>query len=482
MTARAVWMACVASLCGCASAHRLVAPLRDDPPDVAASFDDARGSPPPVAPAGAPACVVWQKRTLSNGVPLLVAERRGVPSTAIAVVLTTGATSSGDFSDASAVRLRLLAATYLTPPDFDGDISAECARAACRVEARVAAEDTGDALRALGHWLTRPPDVTPSDDHRLAAARDVLSRSEDGPGFALRRNADVLAFGAPSSASDTGPPAEPTTADLREARARLLRPSAATLVIVGDVSADAVQAQAERAFGGWVSPSVEPPSADAPQSLDAAFQPRVVYVPYNSYALATAALVVRGPAPADADVWAFRVAVEALGGGVESELYVHVREELAAAYVAGAEVRWFPRSSIALLGGAIEPGKVIAATRAMLSSVRALRSRGPEPAALARAKAQLKASLQASMSTDALVASSVDAIEGDVRPRDLCEETARVDAVSADDVRAAMRVYFAEKRLGAVVIADELQLDEWPDDLGIGRARRRDSFGRDLPR
>jgi hypothetical protein len=135
---------------------------------------------------------------------------------------------------------------------------------------------------------------------------------------------------------------------------------------------------------------------------------------------------------------------------------------------------------VAVLGGYLGRGRVIEATRALLASVRALRDTGPQPEALARAKARLKAELQANTSTNALLAASFDITGNEVQPVDPCRAAALIDAVAPDDIRTAMHAYFAEKRLGAVVIAREDQLDAWPDDLGMRTAQRRDQFGQDL--
>jgi predicted Zn-dependent peptidase len=64
---------------------------------------------------------------------------------------------------------------------------------------------------------------------------------------------------------------------------------------------------------------------------------------------------------------------------------------------------------------------------------------------------------------------------------DPCDAARRIEAVAPDDVRAVMRMYFAEKRLGVVVIAREDQLDAWPADLDMGPVQRRDWLGQDLP-
>lgn len=483
MTSHAASAALVA-LVGCASAHRLVAPLAyDRGRHAAARYDDAFGAPPAIAASPAPSCIEWTKLALSNGIPLFIAERHAVPSAAVRVVFATGAMAAAEFSESTAKRLELLAATYLRHSDFEGDVSAECSRASCWVGGLVDAARVGDALAGLASQLTHPLPGGRSDVQQFVAAADSLHRSEDSPTASLWRNAEVMAFGRPSADPPARTPVEPTLADLIHLRAQLVQPDSATLVVAGDVSVAEVQAQAERAFGAWrCDRPPEPwPAASGPESFDPPFDPRVVHVPNNPYAMAFVAIVARGPAESSADAWAFRVAIAILGGGIESEIYVHVREELAAAYVTGAETRWFSRSSIATLGGALEPGKVIEATRAMLSAVHGLRADGPAPEVLDRAKARLKAELRASVSTNWLLTSSLVVSGGDVHPRNTCEAAARVDAVTAEAVRTAMRVYFADRRLGVVVIAQDHQLDRWPIDLGMGAVQRRDSFGQDMP-
>jgi predicted Zn-dependent peptidase len=426
----------------------------------------------------APQCIEWKKLTLSNGIPLFVAERHAFPSAAIRIVLATGGMTSSAVANGGATRLDLLAATYLTPADVDGNATAGCTQTACWVAERMTPAAAADTLGRLGAWITRPQAEGPADIQRFAAAADALRRGEDSPRLTLWRNAEVMAWGLPFNAHGRSI-AEPTMADVVQARAQLLRPAAATLVVTGDVSADDVRAQAERAFGGWRSDGeTSPHVGSSSESTEPSFAPRVVYVPQNRAAPVTA-VVVRGPGSRSADAWAFRIAVQILGGGMESEIYVHVREEMAAAYATGAEVRWLQNSSIAAIGGPLERGKVVAATRVMVSSVRALREKGPAPEVLDRAKMRLKAEVRDSASTNWLLASSLEVVDGDAQPLDLCEAETHINAVTASDVWAALRTYFAEKRLGVVVIAREDQLDAWPEDLNMGRVQRRDWLGQD---
>jgi zinc protease len=467
------------ALAGCASAHgdRLVARLVYDG-NKSASQQDGLGAAPAVLPAPPTMCVEWKKFTLSNGIPLFVAERRGFPSAALRVVFATDKAAAAGVANGSGKLLELLAATYLRRPDAEEDESAQCTRSSCWIGERVSADEAGGVLDSLALSITHAPAAARSDIDRFAAAVALLRRDEDSPRLSLWRNAEVMALGLPMARRAVP---EPTMAEVTQARAQLIRPAAATLVVVGDVFAGEVQAQAERAFGQWQS-SRDASSAgpSSSESIGTSFVPRVVHVPNNPWP-PLGAIVVRGPASSSPDAWAYRLAVQILGGGIESELYVHVREEMAAAYVPAAEVRWFPGESIAMFGGYLEREKVIAAIRVMLASVRALREHGPALDVLRGAKARLKAELQTSVSTNWLLASSLEVVGTDVRPLDPCEAAALIDAIQAEEVRAAMRVYFAEKRLGVVVIAREDQLDVWPDGLGIGKVQRRDWLGQDLP-
>jgi predicted Zn-dependent peptidase len=465
-------------LAGCASAHRLVAPLAYDKSNLSAGrSDDAFGAPPAVMLAPAPRCIEWQKYTLSNGIPLFVAERHALPSATVRIVLTTDAMAPEDFVAGDAKRLDLLAAAYLRGPDVNEDVSAQCTRASCWIAERVRAAEAADALGQLASWITNPQADERSDIQRFVAAADSLRRGEDIPTLVLWRNAETMAFGR-----STRPAVEPTMTEVIQTRAQLLQPAAANLVVVGDVSAVEVEAQAERAFGGWRSDrDPSQPAMSVTKSSEPSFVPRVAYVPSNPYASPLAAIVVRGPASVSPDVWAFRVVVQILGGGMESELFVHVREEMAASYVPGASVRWFPGASVAAFGGLLDQGKVIAATRVMLSSVREMREHGPDLGAIERGKARLKTEVQGSVSTNWLLASSLEVSRRDVHPIDPCDAARRIDGVTPDDVRAVMRMYFAERRLGVVVIAREDQLDAWPADLNMGPVQRRDWLGQDLP-
>ena len=144
-------------LAGCASAHRLVAPLAyQQGTQATAGSDDAFGAPPAVAPAPMPRCVEWQKYTLSNGIPLLVAERHALPSAAIRIVFATDAMASGEFADGSAQRLDLFAAAYLGDPNIDGDLSAQCVPGSCWMAQRVRTDEEGAALGDLAAWVTHP--------------------------------------------------------------------------------------------------------------------------------------------------------------------------------------------------------------------------------------------------------------------------------------------------------------------------------------
>jgi predicted Zn-dependent peptidase len=153
------------------------------------------------------------------------------------------------------------------------------------------------------------------------------------------------------------------------------------------------------------------------------------------------------PAPGslDDDVWALRVFVEILGGGMSSRLFQEARERLGLAYAIDAYCDTY--ADIGVLGVYAGCAGQDAARLAEVTAqqIRALAD-GVQPNELARAKAQMKAALF--MSRESLLARAEHAAGQWLTFGRLpvANETARaIDAVAADDMaRLGERLLAAE--------------------------------------
>jgi predicted Zn-dependent peptidase len=244
-------------------------------------------------------------------------------------------------------------------------------------------------------------------------------------------------------------PAEPVS--LEAWRAVLYAPDRLVVSVSGAVDEDEFQRLAEASFGG--APRVAHPPAPPAEFVGGHARER--------RKLEQAHLVFLLPAPrvSDPAFWAFRLFAEALGGGMSSRLFQEARERLGLAYAIDAYGEAY--SDVGVLGvyagcAAADAGRLAEVTAAQIRAL--IDDCGP--AELARAKAQLKASLF--MSRESLLARSEQAAAqvlsfGDVqRPADLASA---IDAVSLEDIAGFGASLLASRRSTASVLGPRAAMD-----------------------
>ena len=208
----------------------------------------------------------------------------------------------------------------------------------------------------------------------------------------------------------------------------------------GAVDEDELLALAERLFG------VEPAGA-GPTGAAAVFTPG-----FTSEARrleqAHTVLLLPGVGARDDAYFAQRLFAEALGGGMSSRLFQEARERLGLAYAIDAYGESYAETGMVgvyagtAAGNAARTAEVVAKELVSLTTA-------PEPAELARCKAQLKASLfmgrESSMSRAEQSAGQMLLFDRLFSPAEIAEA---VDAVTADDIRA-----FGARMLEAMTVA-----------------------------
>ena len=286
------------------------------------------------------------------------------------------------------------------------------------------------AMEILGDLVQRPT----LDEEDLAREKHVvgqeIAEAADTPDDQVFEMAQAAAFpGQPLGRPILGTPesvALATPKTLGAWRAALYAPDRLVISAAGAVDEDALLALAERHFAGS--------SANAtPAPVSAAF---IGGAAVERRRLEQAHLVFLLPAPGALDrrYWALRLFVEILGGGMSSRLFQEARERLGLAYAIDAYSDAY--ADIGVLG--VYAG-CAAADAARLASVVAGQLRAlaavVQPAELARAKAQLKASLF--MGRESLLARTEQAASlwlsfGRLTPPS--EMAAAIDAVGAQDL------------------------------------------------
>lgn len=475
-------LSAAAALAGCAE-QPIVAPLNYSP--LPATPDEAfRAEPPAPSPAVPLAPVDVHSASLANGLRVVVLERHALPIVSVRLVVARGL---ADLAAQERDTYKLLGQVMgggtarRTPNELETawtNLGAGHAVAfgsdGAWLTARARAGDFDAALDLLAEQATRP---------RLLA-RDVAAaqsrwlgddeRFHADPTVALGRNVSSLMFGPghPYSFSrpHEGRAGAITVEALSALHARLFQPALATLIVAGDVTAEAAGASAVRCFGGWAAAG--PPAARPPLPAPVAGGARVVLVHRSDRAQVHVQVLVRLPALSSDEIAAVDVLSRALGG-LSSPLRHSVRDESGAAYSFGAGVTSLRGGGYVGVGGVLEASLAVATLRNILSALADARRRGVAADLVDGARASLLADWRARASrTDGLAGTVTSAVLEDRPIEEAFTFPARLAAVTPEAVRRVAERYFTDAAIRAVVVGDGRRLGDLAS-LGLGPIERR---------
>jgi zinc protease len=301
-----------------------------------------------LAGAPAPAAPIAHREVLPNGIVLLVAERPGVPIVAVRAFLRAGAS----FEPTDRPGLANLTGALLTRgtarrsgPEIDaaiefvgGSLESDASRDGLSASLFVLKRDLGLGLDLLGEVVLSPTFPEAELQRAVAQIQAAIKRSEEDPGTVASRALARLVF----ASHPYGRPVEGTiesvgqlTRDDVVAFYRgHVRPDAAIVAVVGDVTVDEARREVLARFGGWPRPALPPLPRPAEAS---ATIPRTETIAKD---LTQATIMLGRPAirQVDPDYFPLAVASYVLGGGSASRLYARVRDEGGLAYAVYAYV------------------------------------------------------------------------------------------------------------------------------------------------
>lgn len=248
--------------------------------------------------------------------------------------------------------------------------------------------------------------------------------------------------------------------ELRSWYQRWYAPNNATLVVVGDVTADEVKGLAVRYFGAIARREV--PRAKLPLELPAAGERRTTL--YLKTQLPSLLLGFNVPGLATAQsprqVYALRLAAALLDGGYSARLSSRLErgEEL----VSGASAWYnaFARGdSLFLLSATpnVQKGKTLDEAEAGLwRELEALKHNPPSAEELARVRAQVIAGLVFERDSITSQATSIGQLETvGLSWRLIDQELAELEAVTPEDIQQAARTFFVRDRLSVAHVLPE---------------------------
>ncbi|MGE0593876.1 MAG: M16 family metallopeptidase [Vicinamibacterales bacterium] len=420
------------------------------------------------------------KRQLANGLPVWIIESHEVPLAQLDLTVLTGA--AGDPADKlgvasltasmldegagmrSALELadavEFLGARLTTGSSFDASV--------VRLNVPVARLAEGLALMAD---VALRPTFPEADVERLRQERlTALLQARDDPGSIAGIAFSRFVFG-PDHRFGTGPGGNEQTIpgltrdDLVAFHRRAYQPGNATLVVVGDVEADALMEQLERAFGGWRStaPVVRAAIPEAPLPNG-----RIHLIDKPGAEQSQIRIGRPAAARSTPDYYALQVLNTVLGGAFSSRLNQNLREEHGYAYGAGSVFDFRKATGPFVAYAAVQTDKTAESLQEFYNEFRAITE--PVPAEeLERAKNYLALSFPSQFETlTDLTGQLQDQVVYDL-PADYFERyVSRIEAVTAADVQRVAREYITPGRFAVIVVGDRARVEAGLRALQLG--------------
>ena len=442
-----------------------------------------RSKPPAIGPTPQLSLPAIQKRTLSNGLPVWLIEAHEVPLVQLNLVVMAGSGDdpAGKFGVASltaamldegagkrsalgiADEIEFLGAVLTTSSSFDASavrLNVPVARleAALPVMADVAVrptfpQDELDRLRqerltSLIQARDDAAQVAP-----LAFSRAVFGGTHRYGTAAMGTEATIKAF---------------NVTDLRAFHESLYQPSNATLVVAGDVKADAIVPLLEKHFGSWrsASKSTRAGVPAARQLTERAIH--LVDMPGAEQSQIRIGWV--GVPRSTPDYFALQVLNTILGGSFTSRLNQNLREKNQFSY--GASSRFDMRLSAGpfFAGAGVQTDKTADALREFFNELNAVGKVTPEE--LAKAKNYLALSFPSEFETIGDLAAHIEDMIVYKLPDDYFERyVANVQAVTVADLQKAAATYIQPGRFAIVVAGDRKVIEPGIRALKLGEVQ-----------
>jgi zinc protease len=434
------------------------------------------------------------RRQLENGLEILVVEHHEVPVVDMILVVKTGgegdprgkpgvATLTAAMLDEGAGRR-----TALDIADQEAFLGVQIGTGSGWDQSSVslhAPASVLDSAMALFADVALRPTIPTSDLERLRKERltELLQLKDRAPQIADRAYAAILygerhPYGRPLSGTEVSTRAI-RRADVQRFYQTYYRPNNATLIVVGDVTADDVERRVRTLFGGWTRADIpatqvsEPPTGlataiyliDKPGAPQSSVRIGSIGVPRSTQ-----------------DYFSILVMNTILGGAFTSRLNTNLRETHAYTYGAGSGFsmrRWAgPFTARAEVVGAKSDSALIE----FMKELRAIREAVPE-SELEKAKRYLQLQLPSEFETTGDIASQLIPVVVYGLPLDYYNSyVQRIEDVSVADVQRVAQQYVDPSKFAVVIVGDRKAIEAGLRALNIGELSIRDLTGQPVRR
>ncbi|MGI9182386.1 MAG: M16 family metallopeptidase [Longimicrobiaceae bacterium] len=424
------------------------------------------------------------RASLSNRLPVVVAEVHDLPVVTMSLLLDAGGTHEPE---------KLAGLASLTAALLESGAGERSAG-----EIAEAAEMLGISLDTAASWDTAQASFTGLRS-RLEPAAEILADLVRRPTFPqdeierlrqerlaqiVQRRADPRALAgemavrfifAPDSpfarplAGTTRTIGQLTRPDVAAFHATRYVPGVATLLVVGDVTVEEAVALAEERFGDWAG-TAEP--APTPEVRPRSEQPQVVIVHRPGSVQSEIRVGHLGVERRTPDYFPLLVMNAILGGAFTSRLNLNLRERHGYTYGASSGFAMRRQPGPFLASAAVQTEVTHAAVTEILREVEGMRAEPVSTEELQDARNYLAGIFPLRMqTTDGVAGRLAESVIYDLPPDHIARYRERVLVVEAEEVLRVAREHLHPERVAVVVVGDAAQIREPLEQLGIGEVQ-----------
>ena len=268
-----------------------------------------------------------------------------------------------------------------------------------------------------------------------------------------------------------------TRDDVVHAYSATFTPSNVTIVVAGDVTRDALMPKLEARFGGWKA-AVARSNRSAARAEPKGGAARLIVVEKAGAPQSQVVVCEPGAPFATPDREALSVMNTILGGMFSSRMNLNLREARALTY--GVSSRFSLRHGAGpfTAGGAVTAAKTSIAIEELLKEISAIRDKEVTSEELADAKEHIKLAMPGRFEAVTDVTGALaDLAIYDLPLDEYATRPARIEAVSAADVKRAAQAHLHPAKLKVVIVGDRAVIDETLPSLNLGLPELRDAYG-----
>jgi zinc protease len=262
--------------------------------------------------------------------------------------------------------------------------------------------------------------------------------------------------------------AEISKAAVRDFRAANFSAEHVGVAVVGDFNPVTMQRVLEKQLGKIPKQGVS--AGPVFPALAPAAGPKLIVIDRPGAAQSTVSVGWPGPRAAQPDLVTLEVLAGATAGDLSTRLNITVRKELGASYGVHMSVNGMRDAGLVSISAAVDTPRTLDATRGILKELDRLRTEPLSEGELAAAKLRTYHDLERG-STRGLAIYLAHAMAEGLPPASAVMHNARVDVVTAEQVRAAAERYLTMSEARIVVVGDAARIEEGLRALMAERSR-----------